>query len=208
MITRSQNGHPLYGVTFLLTLAALKALDVTEHVPGERFTLTDGRTFYWAAGSTATADDVVIVAPTAGSGRYIITTGRQDLPLACSAATLDNATLLTIPTGMVACPVDAYWEVTTGFTGGSSAAIGIDSSNAGWNTAGDILGGAGGDVTATLGTAGIKLGTVGAKLDTLAEMRVALVAADTIRFQRIVDVFAAGAGFAHLVLNIYKGPTA
>lgn len=208
MITRSQNGHPLSTVTFLLTLAALKALDVTEHVPGEKFRLTDGREFYWASGSSAVADDVVVVAPTAGSGRYIITTGRQDLPMAITAATADNATLLALPTGMVALIDDAYWEVTTGFTGGSSAAIGLDSSNSGFSTAGDILGGSGGDVTATLGTAGIKLGTAGAKLDTIAHKRTALIAADTIRFQRIVDVFAAGAGNAHVILQILKGPTA
>lgn len=207
MIQRSQNGHPLVNVTNLLTLAALKALDVTENVPGERFDLTDNRKFYYHATSTAVADDVVVVAPTTGAGRYIITAGVQNLPLAFTFATADAAALLTLPTGMILVPIDAYWEITTGCTGGSSSAIGMSSSNSGFSTKGDLLGGATGDVAATL-VAGTTFGTAGAKLDTIAHKRVMLVAGDTVRYDRITSVFTAGAGNGHLVCNVLAGPTA
>jgi hypothetical protein len=86
------------------------------------------------------------------------------------------------------------WEVTTGFTGGSSSAIGISSDATGWSTKGDLLGGAGGDVTATLGTAKKAIaGTAGA-------MGGALLIPSTkiIRFDRITSAYTAGAGFVRI----------
>ena len=88
-----------------------------------------------------------------------------------------------------------YWEVTTGFTGGSSSAIGLNSSQSGHTTAGDVLGGSGGDVTALLGTAGIKEATIGADVAAGLVLR----AAETIKFNRITSNFTAGAGYAHVV---------
>jgi hypothetical protein len=92
-------------------------------------------------------------------------------------------------------PEHGYWEVTTGFTGGSSSAIGISSSNStGHTTKGDLLGGSGGDVAATL-VAGYPSGTIGADI----AAGLMMVAADTVRFDRITSAFTAGAGAAHLV---------
>jgi hypothetical protein len=69
-------------------------------------------------------------------------TGISTVKLAISSATADGAVLWTVPAGHRVRIVHAHWHVTTAFAGGSSSAIGIDSSNAAYNTAGDILGGA------------------------------------------------------------------
>ena len=108
--------------------------------------------------------------------------------------------LATLPTGARLVVQGGYWEVTTGFTGGSSSAIGLSSSQTGHTTGGDLLGGSGGDVTALLGTAGIKEATIGA--DVAAGM--VLVAASTIKFNRITSAFTAGAGYAHVHGFLYN----
>lgn len=92
--------------------------------------------------------------------------------------------------------VDAFWEPTTSLTGGASSAIGLKSSNTAYATAGDILGGAAGDVAAGLTatpTAPLKR-TVGAKIAS----GVVLVAGDTVIFNRMVSAFTAGAFNIHL----------
>lgn len=113
-------------------------------------------------------------------------------------ATADAAVLFTLPTGYRAIVGRCLWEVTTAFTGGTSSAIGLSSSNASYTTKGDLLGGASGDVLAGL-TTGFK-GTTGAKLAT--QGLVVLAAGDTIRFDRITSVFTAGAGLAHVTLHL------
>lgn len=122
----------------------------------------------------------------------------QWLALPIAFGTANNAVLFTVPTGIRMFVHKAIWEVTSGFTGGTNSAIGLSSSNTGYNTAGDILGGAGGDVAATL-VSGLKGGTLGAKFGSNGV--IVLAAADTIKFNRIVDAFTAGAGFAHLHIS-------
>ena len=70
--------------------------------------------------------------------------------------------------------------------------------NAAFNTQGDLLGGAAGDLAAGMGT-GFK-GAVGAKVAT--DGLVVLEAGDTIIFDRIVDAYTAGAGFAHIPVQL------
>ena len=107
----------------------------------------------------------------------------------------DAAILATLPAGARLKVMGAYWEITTGFTGGSSSAIGISSSNStGHTTKGDIHGGSGGDVAATLAD-GYPAGTIGA--DVAAGLM--MVAADTLRFDRVTSAFTAGVGAAHIV---------
>lgn len=110
----------------------------------------------------------------------------------------DAAVLYTVPTGIRLSVGRSFWEVTTPFTGGSSSAIGLSSSNAAYNTKGDLLGGAAGDVLAGL-TAGFK-GTIGAKV--ASQGVIVLVGGDTIRFDRIVSAFTAGAGLAHIPVQL------
>ena len=127
---------------------------------------------------------------------------KPHLKLPFTFATADAAVLLTIPTitnGAVGLQIDSlFWEITTSFTGGASSAIGISSTNANYNTKGDLLGGASGDVAATLVSTGLtyKGGTIGAKFGS--NGKVVLVAGDVIRFDRITSAFTAGAGFVHI----------
>lgn len=118
------------------------------------------------------------------------------LRLPISYATADAAVLYTVPTGMKLSFTGCMWEVTTAWTGGTSAAIGISSSESPHDTAGDIHGGAGGDVLATL-TVGFKRGTLGVSFSA-APNCVVLAAGSTIKFNRIASAFTAGAGYIHL----------
>jgi len=127
---------------------------------------------------------------TSASGSGVVT-----LKLAFDFNTADGATLFTVPAGHNIRVNRAWWNVQTGFTGGSSSAIGVASSNAAYSTAGDILGGASGDVAASL-VAGQKGGTVGAKMSS--NQVVVLVPGDTITFERITSAFTAGAGYVML----------
>jgi len=130
---------------------------------------------------------------------------RPHLKLPIDFSLADAAVLYTIPTlinGASAVRIDkVYWEVTTSFTGGASSAIGISSNNTGYATKGDLIGGASGDVAATLVSTGLtyKGGTLGAKFGS--NGIVALVAGNTIRFDRITSAFTAGAGYVHIDLS-------
>ena len=118
------------------------------------------------------------------------------LRLPISYATADAEVLYTVPTGMTISFSGCFWEVTTAWTGGSSSAIGISSSLAPHDTAGDIHGGASGDVLATL-TVGFKRGTLGVSFSAAPNCCV-LTAGATVKFNRITSAFTAGAGFIHL----------
>lgn len=211
MPSRTQFGHPVLGVTELLTLATLKALDVSENIPYAQFRLNDGSVagampvvYYYHPTSVLTADDMFVVAPTTGAGRYLLAPGyEQDIAIAIAFGTADAAVLVTLPTNSVVRVPRPYWEVTADFTGGSSSAIGLSSSNAGFNTKGDLLGGASGDVAATLVAASGKLmGTIGAKI----AAGVLLKGGNTVRFDRVTSAFTAGTGFAHLLCEVLANP--
>jgi hypothetical protein len=153
------------------------------------------------------AEELLLV-PSAGSGRWIRRDASFTAKLAIGFGTADAALLLTMPENMIARVVGfPYWENTVAWSGGSSSAIGVSTGKTGYNTKGDLLGGAGGDVTANMG-AGIKLGTIGPKFDTLAEWQaLLLVEGDSLRFDRIASVYTAGAGFACFPLSVeYTGP--
>jgi hypothetical protein len=118
------------------------------------------------------------------------------LKLAIDYTLADAAVLYTVPANLPKIRiVSVFWEVTTAFTGGTSAAIGLSSSATGFTTKGMIHGGSSGDVLATL-VAGYKVGTQGTGF-TSAPKVVVLPAGSTIRFDRITDAFTAGAGFVH-----------
>lgn len=132
------------------------------------------------------------------NGNWILTgTAGVQLKLAISKDTVDGAVLYTVPDDTRLLIEQAFWEVTTGFTGGTSSAVGLSSSQAPHDAAGDLLGGAGGDVAATL-VAGLTQGTVGVSFSAAPKM-VALEAGATIKYNRIASAFTAGAGFAHIV---------
>lgn len=121
---------------------------------------------------------------------------RFALKLAIGSGTADAAMLYTVPTGKRLLIERTLFEVTTAFTGGTASAIGLSSSQAPHETKGDLLGGSGGDVAATL-VAGVTGGTIGASFGSNGV--VLLEAGATILFDRITSAFTAGAGFVHVV---------
>lgn len=189
------------------SMTALKAIAATDpaYVHGNEVRVNaDGSRWRFHSTSTLTGDDILVATPTAApaAGRWLRVEGMVDLALPFSYATADGATLLTIPTGCRLQLDSAHWEVTTLFAGGSSSAIGVAAT--GFATAGDILGGAAGDVEATL-TAGVKAGTIGAKMDTDAELHTTLFQATNVfTFERITSAFTSGVGYVHLVGKLLR----
>lgn len=136
------------------------------------------------------------------TGAWVRVADVVDLKLAVDHTTADGAVLFTVPSGFKLRISRAYWEVTVGWTGGASSAIAVDSSNAHYNTAGDILGGSTGDVAATLVTTGGPYvgGTLGTKFGSNGV--VGLVATDTVKFNRVTSNFTVGSGFVHLSVEL------
>jgi len=185
---------------------ALKAVAAASRFDGMLIQLQSDMSFWmFDASSSVSADEAeeLVIAPTAGTGRWIAADKTKVLKIPVDYSMSDGDAILTVPTGFVlrlaALP---YWEVTTGFTGGSSSAIGVSTSVTGYETGGDILGGASGDVAATL-VAGVAAGTLGGELDDHAGLQaLALVAADELQFDAITSAFTAGAGYVCLPVAI------
>lgn len=197
-------GHPLQDSAATPSLAQLKALNVSDNRHGERIRLDDGNEYYYHSSSALTADDVFVIAPTTGAGRYLLI-GRCNIKLAIAFGTADAAVLATVPTNGEFLLRRAAWRVTADWTGGTSSAIGLSSSQTGHTTKGDLLGGGTGDVAAALTAAlGFTLGTVGADV----AAGVLLKSAATVRFDRITSAFTAGTGFVHLIGDMLANPGA
>lgn len=180
----------------ILSVEELKLLDSSQIDDGVPVQTNDGRHFVFRRSSALAADDVFVVAGRYG-GRFVLRPGMPfDLALPIAAATADAAVLATVPAGAALLLGRSHWEITENWTGGSSSAIGISSDQAPYNTKGDLLGGAAGDVAATLvASAGRVLGTIGADV----AAGILLKGGATIRFDRITSAFTAGSGFAHIV---------
>ena len=217
----SPNGHPLTKRTSatdntatlapwdVATLAELKAIEdgrTTTNACGllprgrKEFVRSLGCEFIYMPACALAADDQLVVRPddrtTLQTGRWLAKPGQLvDIEMTISYETADGATLYTVPTGVNLHVLGGYWEITTGFTGGSSSAIGLNSDQTGYTTAGDLLGGSGGDVAATLVTGDYIVGPIGAKIGS----GVILKPGKLVRFKRIASAFTAGAGKAHLV---------
>jgi hypothetical protein len=188
-----------------LTLAEAKALPPEERFDG-MITMIDGHQFVFVADSEVAADDFLVVAPTLGDGRFVAKVGETfDIALPIGFGTLDAAVLWSVPgtTEGAVLVQRGYWEVTTGFTGGSSSAIGASSDEAGLTTKGDLHGGAAGNVAATLVEGALIPGTPGTDL---AAGPVFLRVGADVRFDRITSVFDAGAGFLHLIVTVAQQP--
>jgi hypothetical protein len=195
-------GNSGLGASFssgVATKTALKGIVAASRFDGMLVMVrADGSMWRFVAASAVSADEgeELVIQPTAGTGRWLAADKFKVLKLPIAYTDADGAAILTVPTGFVlrlaALP---YWDITTGFTGGSSSAIGVSTSVSGYATAGDILGGASGDVAATL-VAGVVAGTLGGEMDDNVGLQaLALVATDELQFDRITSVFTAGAGF-------------
>lgn len=116
--------------------------------------------------------------------------------------TLADATVLfTVPFRSVMIPDSAFVEVTTGFTGGTSSAVGISSSQTAYTTKGMLMGGSAGLLTAVIGTATIVRGTQGTGI-TASPNVIVLEKGATIRWDLIASQYAAGAGFIHMAFRV------
>lgn len=185
----------LLAATAGYTLAEAKAHPPRDLVDGQAF-VVDGALWRYDRDCELTGDDQLVLAftSTAARGRLLRQPGFVELSFPFSYATPDAAVLYTIPIGAHFAPLEFYWSVTSAFTGGSSAAIGVSTTKTGMTTKGDLLGGAAGDVAAALVAGSHVLGTVGPKWDSVAERRQVWRPTETFRFDRVTDAFAAGAG--------------
>lgn len=182
--------------------AALKAIAAANRYNGQLVLVqADGSLWRFHSTSTAAEDtaDELVQEPSAGSGRWLRADKAFIMKVPLSYANSDGDALETIPAGFaLRLTGQPYWEVTTGFTGGSSSAIGISTNITGYEAGGDILGGASGDVAATL-VAGDTPGTIGDELgDQVGFHALLLEAASEIQFDAITSAFTAGAGFVCL----------
>lgn len=192
-----------------LTLAQAKLLEPDKGDHGRVLQLSDGNWYYYHESSVLTPDDVFVIQPTRSkAGRFLLAPGFEfKLKLALTFALADAAVLVTSPntTGFLAALRRSFWEVTADWTGGASSSIGVSLSAAPHSTKGDVLGGAGGDVAATLvASGGIILGTIGADVagGILWKGNVAA------RYDEITSAFTAGTGFVHLVGTCFANPGA
>lgn len=187
------------------TMTVLKAIPGDRLATGTRaLVLADGSAWRWNAASVLTSDDVLVSAPTAGgTGRWLRECGGATLTLPITFATADATALLTMQAGSAMHILEAWWEMTADWTGGTASTIGVSSSKTSFTTKGDLLGGATGSLAAALTAAGSpNFGTVGTGFDTLAKRRALWVATNTIRHDRITSAFTAGSGSLKLSVNI------
>lgn len=192
------------------TRAALKALIAAHRADGMLAMVASDGSLWRFLGSSAVAGDEageLVLAPDAGSGRWYRADKAFVMRLPFAAALADAAVLLTVPEGFaLRLTGHPYWEVTVAFTGGSSSAIGVSSSITGYTTKGDLLGGATGDVAATLG-AGIAAGTQGGELDDNVGFHAMLFEeGTTIRYDEITSAFTAGSGFVCIPVAVGLAP--
>lgn len=178
---------------------ALKAIAAANRYEGQTVLVqSDNSLWTFEASNTATTDtaEQLLIEPTAGTGAWVRADKAFIMKIPIGFADTNGEAIETIPAGfalrLIGMP---YWEITTGFTGGTDSAIGISTNITGYTTAGDILGGASGDLAVTL-VAGDVTGTIGDELGDMAGFHALLfIAASEIQFDRIVDAFTAGAGF-------------
>ncbi len=162
----------------------------------------------WRFHDTSTASDStnnLVVTPDSGSGRWLRMDPSVTLKIPFSYTTADMATIFTTPTGSRIHPYDAWWEILADMTGGASSSIGVNTSVAGWNVAGDVLGGVAGDVEATLVASNARMvGTTGTKMGTRVDGRLVMIAGDTFAFNRITSAFTAGDGNVRILCAVLQ----
>jgi hypothetical protein len=191
------------------TVTAMRAIPTNRAVNG-MVVLVQADYSLWQFHSTCalTGDNILVAEPSdSGAGAWLRVPGAALLSLPITYATADAAVLLTVPTGCVLQPLEFAWKVAADFTGGTASAIGVSSSNlSGHTTKGDLLGGATGDLAATLvaSSGEFALGTIGAAFASVANRRVLMKPTETLRFDRITSAFTAGTGSVLVACNILK----
>jgi len=189
------------GSSTVATKTALKAIAVADRYNGQLVHVqADDSLWVYNSTSTAvedTADELVQTPDGApATGRWLRADKCFVMKIPFSYANSDGDALETIPAGFILRIAGMpFWEIEADMTGGSSSAIGISTNITGYETGGDILGGATGDVAATL-VAGVAAGTIGGELnDTTGLHDLLFVAASEFQFDAITSAFTAGNGF-------------
>jgi hypothetical protein len=161
-----------------------------------------GKTLRWVAASLANdSTSQLAIRPTAlglaDPGRFEVFGTTTIVGDPVTAATANGTVMFTVPAGFTLLITPrCWWSNSIAWTGGTAAAIGAASSASAYSTAGDLQGGAGGDLTAAMGT-GYRAGSaIGTKL--ASGGLVILTGGDTVIFNKLVSTYTAGAG----VLNI------
>ena len=191
-------------VAGVASLAALKSASLTD---GATYTVAaDGSQWRYALTSVLAGDDFLVATPASGTGRLMRVDKDLDIAAAFGFATADGAVLYTVPAGFRLQLAAPFWSVSTTFTTANAGAAALKSSNAGLNTAGDILGGSTGDLVATLvSTGAYAKGTKGTKIGNPGTV---LVGGDTVIYNLIAGAFTAGAGLAHITCRVILAPAA
>ena len=200
----------------VLTLTALAAIPFSRAVDGMVcHVLADDSLWQFDVSSALVADNILVVEPAdGGAGAWLRLPGACELKLPFTFATADAAALLTLQAGQLLRIHDFFWQISADMTGGAASAIGASSNKTEVTSfvgKGDLLGGATGDVaatlTATLGSV-YAPGTIGTDWDTIAKRRCLWKPTDTIRFDRITSAFTAGAGNIIVVADLLRNPGA
>lgn len=169
-------------------------------------TIGSPRTYRFRTGDASTdALGELVVTPTVNpaGGKWLICDPYMDVQLNNLGNPADATVLFTVPANMRLHVVRAILDVSVSYTGGAASAIGLSSSNAAYATKGDLLGGAAGNIAADLVAPGFR-GTNGTKVAAsyATQPPVVLVAADTIRYDRITSAFTAGNANLHLLFHL------
>lgn len=196
----SPSGGPSYTVTDVLrsihssyaNAAAVEALSADNH---NGMILVGNALFAWRPASLANdATNQVAIRPTiidsGDPGRFEIASSTFAISMAHTFSTADNDILFTVPTGFRLIAQRLFHRITTGYVN-ANGRVGASSSNSAYNTAGDLIGGSGGDAAAAL-TIGVRVGTIGTKFGS--NGAVELIAGDTIKWNVIAAGYTAGAG--------------
>jgi hypothetical protein len=181
------------------TTTALKAVAAVDRADGMIVMVrADGSLWRFVSASTAATDvaEELVLIPGAGTGRWLRADKSFIAKIPVAFGMDDTDLIWTIPVGMAVRLVGLpFWEVTTEWDGGSASTIGVSSTVTGYDTPGDILGGAAGDANATL-QVGVIPGTIGAELDNEADRQAfVMIAGDDLVYDEITSAFTSGAGF-------------
>lgn len=184
-------------------LATLKQTPPNQRVGNQMvFVQADQTVWYFDADATLTGDDVLVVTPASGTGRWLRKPGTAMLAIPFFATTPTGTTLLTVPTGCILAPREFGYRVSAIFTGASNAALAFSSSNhPGHTGAANFVGSLVATqlnqlFSATANGTGIdfQMAPIGTTFTTIAERRTWMKPGDTIRADIIGAQFATGAG--------------
>lgn len=196
------------------SLTVLKQIPANKRVSGMIAHVLDANTFWqFNPDSTLTGDDVLVVAPNAGSGRWLRMPGAAMLALPIHATYATGTNLLTIPTGCIIAPHDFGYRVSAGFTGASNCAIAVSSSNHPGHTGIAAFGGTlvatqlNNMFSATAAATGLAfqmMPIASGTFDSHANKRTWMRPGDTVRLDVIGAQFATGSGEVLMACDILQ----